>query len=107
MQKSKHPLKTINKIYNTKISKQIARESIKMNVKKLDKVLAKKMKNLYHFTNKKLKNGSKNNLESHNVNHANSILILTPIYRDFGIETRYFNKFLSEMATIYARLIIQ
>ena len=47
------------------------------------------------------------NLESHNVNHANSILTIIPIYPDFVIETRYINKILEEMGTIYARLINQ
>ena len=39
-------------------------------------------------------------LASHNVNHANSILSLTAMYPDVGIETRYKNKNLKEMATI-------
>ena len=55
----------------------------------------------------KLKIGFKINLESHNVNQANSILSITPIYPDFGIETKYINKILQGMATFYARLINQ
>ena len=35
------------------------------------------------------------------------MLSITPIYTDFGIETRYIEKNLKEMATIYARLINQ
>ena len=44
-------------------------------------------------------------LEGHKIIHAYSIISITPIYSDFGVETRYFNKFLKEVATIYARLI--
>ena len=54
-----------------------------------------------------MKIGFKINLESHIVNHANFDLTFTPIYLDFGTETRYINKILKEMATIYARLKIQ
>ena len=36
-------------------------------------------------------------------NHANFV----PNFTDIGIETKYFNKILEEMATIYARLINQ
>ena len=45
-------------------------------------------------------------LDSHNKNHVNSILTITPIYPDFGIKTRQINKILKK-ATIYARLINQ
>ena len=51
--------------------------------------------------------GFKINLESHNLSHAKSILSIIPTYPHFGIETRYINKILKEMATIYARLINQ
>ena len=46
-------------------------------------------------------------LESHIINHANSMLTITPTDSDFGIETRHSNKKLEEMATTYARKIIQ
>ena len=46
-------------------------------------------------------------LDSHNLNHAISILSFIPIYKEFGIETGYINKILKETATIYARLINQ
>ena len=47
------------------------------------------------------------NLDSHNINHANSLSTISPIYTDCGIETRYINKLLREVATIYASLINQ
>ena len=49
--------------------------------------------------------GLKINLASHNFNRTNSILSIIPIYTDLVIETRYNNKILQEMVTIYARLI--
>ena len=65
------------------------------------------MINPKYFIDENLKNGFKINLESHKVNHVNSILSITTKYPDFGIETRRINKILKEMATIYARLINQ
>ena len=88
------------KIYNPKTLKQIARDNIKLDDKELVKELAKKMINPYHFIDENLKTGFKINLDSHNINHANSILSIIPIYPDFGIETRYINKSLKETATI-------
>ena len=55
----------------------------------------------------KLKIGFKINGESHKIKNAKSILTIISTYTDFGIETRYINKILEEMATIYARLINQ
>ena len=57
--------------------------------------------------NENLKNGFKINLESHYVNHANSILIFTQKCTDFGFEKRYIITIIKEMATYYARLINQ
>ena len=54
-----------------------------------------------------MKIGFKNILDSHNTDHAISILSIIPIYIHFGIETRYIMKILKEMATIYARLVNQ
>ena len=71
------------------------------------KKLAKKMINPYKLIDENLKIGFKINLESHNINLANSILTIIPVYTDLGIETRYNNKILKEMATVYARLIDQ
>ena len=65
------------------------------------------MINPYYFIDESFKIGFKINLESHNIIHANSILTITPIYPDFGIETGYFNKIPKEMATFYARLTKQ
>ena len=97
----------IKKVYNPKTLKQIARENIKMNDKELDKVIAKKLINPYYFIDENLRIGFKSNLESHNIDHANSLLNIIPTFPDIGIETRYFNKNLKEMATIFARLINQ
>ena len=102
------PIKTkIRKVYSPKTLKQIARENFKMNDEEIEEKLAEKMINSYYFTDENLKIGFKINLESHNVNHANSILTITPKYTNFGIETMYTKKMLKEMATTYARLINQ
>ena len=50
------------------------------------------MINPYYFIDESLKIGFKINLESHNINHANSSLNITPNFPDFGIGTRYINK---------------
>ena len=65
------------------------------------------MINPYYFIDENLKNGSKINLESHNISHANSILTITPKFPDFGIEFRYINRIANELSDIYARLIKQ
>ena len=54
-----------------------------------------------------MKTGFKSYLDSHNNIHASSLLTIIPIYPDFGVEKRYINKTLKEMATIYARLVNQ
>ena len=100
----KSPIKKkIKKVYNPKILKQLAREKIKLD----DKQLAKIMINPYYFIDKNLKIGFKIDLGSHNISHANSILIVTPKFPDFGIEYRYINKIVKELSVIYARLINQ
>ena len=48
--------------------------------------------NPYYFIDENLKNGFKINLESHNINLANSILTNTPIFQEFGIEFLYIDK---------------
>ena len=63
------------------------------------------MINPFYFTDENFKVGFKINLDSHYVNHANFCLTIEPNFPYFGIETRYSNKILKEMATIYARLI--
>ena len=95
--------KKIQKVYNPKTLKQLARKKIKLD----DKELAKIMINPYYFIDKNLKIGSKINLESHNFSHANSILSILPKFPEFGIEFRYINKIVKELSVIYARLINQ
>ena len=95
--------KKIQKVYNPKTLKQLAREKIKLE----DKELAKMMINPYYFIDRNLKIGFKINLESHNFIHANSILTVTPKFPEFGIEFRYINKIIKQLSVIYARLIHQ
>ena len=65
------------------------------------------MINPYYFIDKNLKIVFKINLEGHNISHATSILTITPIFPEFGIEFRYINKIVKELSVIYARLINQ
>ena len=65
------------------------------------------MNNPCYFTDRNLKVGLKNNLDSHRINHANSKLIIIPNYPVFGIEVRYINNIMEELSVIYARLINQ
>ena len=97
----------INKIYNPKSIKQLARNNISLDDKQLNKELAKKMLNPYYFTDRNLQVGFKINLDSHQINHLNSKLTITPNNPEFGIEVRYVNKIMKEIAVIYARLINQ
>ena len=99
--------KQIKSIYNPKTLKQIAGEIIKMSDKELDKEFAKKMFNPYFFIDEISKIGFKINLDSHNINQANSLLTITHIFPNIGIETRYFNQILKKMATYYTRLTNQ
>ena len=104
LKEEKSPIKKkIQKVYNPKTLKQLAREKIKVD----DKELAKMMINPFYFIEENLKNGFKINLESHNISHANSILTITPNFPEFGIEFRYINKIIKELSIIYARLINQ
>ena len=65
------------------------------------------MINPYYFTDRNLKVGIKINLDSHHINHANSKITITRNHLEFGIEFRYINKIMKELAVIYARLINQ
>ena len=65
------------------------------------------MINPYYFIDENLKIGFNIILESPNINHAKSLLNIEPNVPDIGIETRFVNKILTEMATLYARLINQ
>ena len=95
----KSPIKKkIQKVYNPKTLKQLAREKIKLD----DKELAKIMINPYYFIDKNLKIGFKINLESHNISHANSILSILPKFPEYGIEFRYINKIVKEVSAIYS-----
>ena len=91
-------------MYNPKTIKQIAREYFKTNDKEIEKELAKKMINPYYFIDRIIKIGFNINLESHNNNHAASILTSAPNFPEFGIDSQYIFRIMKEMATIYARL---
>ena len=95
--------KKIQKVYNPKTLKQLAREKIKLD----DKKLAKMMINPYYFIDENLKIGFKINLQRHNISHANSILTITPNFPEFVIEFRYIKKIKKEISIIYARLLSQ
>ena len=95
--------KKMQKVYNPKSLKQLAREKINLD----DKELAKMMINPYYFVDENLKKDFKISLESHNISHANSILTITPNFSDFGIEFRYINKIVKELSVNYARLLDQ
>ena len=97
----------LKKIYNPGSLKQLARDNIRLDDKQLNKELAKKMFNPFYFTDRALQVGFKINLDSHNLHHANSKLTIIPNYPEFGIEVRYINKILKELAVLYARLINQ
>ena len=62
------------------------------------------MINPYCFADENLKIGFRSILESHNFNHANSLLNFIPNFPHIRIETRFIIKIPKEMATIYARL---
>ena len=92
------------KVYNLETKEQIARENIKMNDKELDEELSRKIVTPHYSTDENSKIGFKIELDNHNIIHANSVLSITSIYPDFGIEKSYNNKILEETSTIYARL---
>ena len=95
--------KKIQKVYNPKILKHLAREKIRVD----DKELAKMMINPYYLIDENLKIGFKINLERHNISHANSTLTILPRFPEFGVKFRYINKIIKELSVIYARLITQ
>ena len=97
----------VKKVYNHKILKQIARENFKLKDKELDKEVAKEMNNPYYFTDENLKIVFKKNLNSHNVEHAKSLLTIEPNFPEFENEFRYINKIIKDLSVIYARLINQ
>ena len=90
----------IHKIYTPKSLKRIALENIKLDVKQLNKELAKKMINPYYFNDRTLRTGFNITLESHHFNHANSKLIVKPNYPEFGNEICYINKIIIEICSL-------
>ena len=97
----------INNIYNPKSLKQIARDNIRLDDRQLNKKLAKKMINPYYFTDRNLKFAYEIILDSHNLHHTKSKIFITPTFPQFGIEFRFINKIVKELAMIYAGLINQ
>ena len=97
----------INKIYNPKPLRQLARDNIRLDDKQLNKELAKKMIFPYYFTDRNLKFAYKINLDSRNLHHTNSKLTITPTFPEFGIEFRFINKIMKELSIILVRLINQ
>ena len=97
----------IEKIYNPISLKKLARNKINLDDKQFNKELAKKMINPYYFSDRNLKVAYKINLDSHHINHLNSKVTITSNFENTGIEFRFINKIMREMAIIYARLINQ
>ena len=62
------------------------------------------MINPFYFTDRNLKVRFKKTLESHQINHANSKLIIKPNYLEIGIEVHYNIKNIKKLSVIYARL---
>ena len=101
----KEPIENkINKIYNPRSLKQLARNNNNLDDKHLNKELARKMINPYYFTDRNLQVGFKINLDSHHFNHLNSKLTITPNHPEFGIQVRYDKKIMKDLSVIYARL---
>ena len=97
----------IKKIYNPISLKKLARNKINLDDKQLNKELAKKMINPYCFSDRNLKVAYKINLDSHHISHLNSKLTISSNFENTGIEFRFINKIMREMAIIFARLMNQ
>ena len=97
----------IRKIYNPVSLKKLARNKIYLDDKQLNKELAKKMINPYYFSDRRLVVAYKINLDSHHINHLNSKITISSNFPNTGIEFRFINNIVREMAIIYARLINQ
>ena len=80
--------KKMQKVYNPKTLQKLARQNIKKNDKDIDREIARKMINPYYFIDENLKIGCKINLESHNINHAISLLNIEPNFPAIAIEAR-------------------
>ena len=96
-----------NKIYNPRTLRQIARNTINLDDKQLNKELARKMINPYYFSERNLKVAYKINLDSPHINHLNSKITITSNFQDTGIKFPFNNKIMREMSIIYARSINQ
>ena len=100
--------KTENIKNNPESLKKLARDKIDLNNKDLNKEMAKKMLNLYYFSDKNLYHILKINLDSHHINHINSkITISSTSEYDNSIDMYLINNIVKEMCMIYARLINQ
>ena len=95
----------INKLYNPKPLRQLARDNIRLDDKQINKELARRIINPYYSTDRALQVGFKIDLDSHHINHTKSKLTITPNFPEFGIEIRYINKITKFLSIIYARLI--
>ena len=104
----KEPIENkIEKIYNPISLKKLGRNKINLDDKQLNKELAEKMINPYYFSDRNLIVALKINLYSRHINPLNSKLTITSNFPNTGIEFRFINKIMREMAIIYARLINQ
>ena len=90
----------IEKVYNPKSLKLLARINIKLVDKQLNKELARNVLNPFYFSDRNLRVGFKISLDSHHINHANSKITVSPNYPEFGIEVRYINKIIKELYII-------
>ena len=75
---------------NPKSINQTAREHFRKN----DKRLPKKMPNPYYFIERALQIGFNITLDTHNINHANSKIIIEPNFPVFRTEFQYINEVL-------------
>ena len=88
---------------NPKILKEITTNNFKLGDKQVNKELAKNKNNPCYFTDRALPVGFNISLDSYHINHSISELTNKPNFPEFGVELRYIDKLLKEMATIFAR----
>ena len=60
------------KIYNPKPVREVVRDNIKLDDKQPNEKLGEKMLNSKHFTNRALRTGFDNTVDSQHINHSNS-----------------------------------
>ena len=75
----------LNKIYNPRSLRQLARDNNRLEDRKVNGELGRRMLNPYYLTDRALQVGFKINLDNHHINHANSKLTIIPNYPEFGI----------------------